>query len=83
MDKEQNQKKGLPILLGNKYGDEDTKEAARLLDEAGFPYRYAHCNSLNGIMPQLLSGLTDYVGLGKIGRVARRYKQRHSLVETL
>ncbi len=68
-------KRSIYILIGDE--SEDTTIAKELLDEAGIEYRFAYCRTMRGPLPQLVSGLTSFVGLGQISRVAK-HAQNHT-----
>ena len=70
--------RGVYILIGDE--SEDTTVARELLDKAGIEYRFAYCRSMRGPLPQLVSGLSSFVGLGQISRVAKRAQNNSKLV---
>ena len=70
--------RGVYILIGDE--SEDTTIARGLLDEAGIEYRFAYCRAMRGPLPQLVSGLTSFVGLGQISRIAKRSQKRNRAV---
>jgi len=71
-------KRSIYILIGDE--SEDTNIAKELLDEAGIEYRFAFCRAMRGPLPQLVSGLSSFVGLGQISRVAKRAQNNAKLV---
>lgn len=71
-------KRSVYILIGDE--SEDTTIAKELLDEAGIVYRFAYCRAMRGPLPQLVSGLTSFVGLGQISRIAKRAQNNAKLV---
>jgi len=71
-------KRSIYILIGDE--SEDTTIAKELLDEAGIEYRFAYCRAMRGPLPQLVSGISSFVGLGQISRVAKRAQNNAKLV---
>ncbi len=67
--------RGVYILIGDE--SEDTTTAKELLNQAGIEYRFAYCSAMRGPLPQLVSGLSSFVGLGQISRIAKR-AQNHT-----
>lgn len=66
------------VLCGRE--DEETQKAKELLDGVGIEYRFAHVES-DELLPQLISGLTSFIGLEQIARVASYVKHKKSLPE--
>lgn len=64
------------ILIGRE--DRDTNIARRLLTDAGLQYSFAHADISEGTLPQLVSGLTTFVGLEQISRLAKRVQRNHT-----
>jgi hypothetical protein len=77
MSEERN--RGVYILIGDE--SEDTTIARELLDNARIEYRFAYCRAMRGPLPQLVSGLSNFVGLGQISRVAKRAQNHAKSVE--
>jgi hypothetical protein len=63
------------ILIGRE--DRDTNIARQLLSDAGVDYSFAHADISEGTLPQLVSGLSTFVGLEQISRLAKRAKRNH------
>ena len=76
-----NQNQVINYLVGDE--GRDTQIAKKLLDEAGISYCFALADISEGTLPQLLSGLSNYVGLDQIGRMVERYKHRRSLANSV
>lgn len=63
------------ILIGRE--NRDTDIAKQLLNDAGVEYSFAHADISEGTLPQLVSGLSTFVGLEQISRLAKRAKLNH------
>ena len=63
------------ILIGRE--NRDTDIARQLLSDAGVNYSFAHADISEGTLPQLVSGLSTFVGLEQISRLAKRAKRNH------
>ena len=70
-----NTAKSTTILIGRE--DRDTNIARQLLSDAGVEYRFAHADISEGTLPQLVSGLSTFVGLDQIARLAKRMQRNH------
>ena len=47
----------------------------------GISYHFSHADVSEGTLPQLISsGLSNYVGLDQVARMAKRYKIIHSSI---
>jgi len=64
------------ILIGGE--DRDTDIARQLLGDAGVDYSFAHADISEGTLPQLVCGLSTFVGLDQISRLAKRIRQNHN-----
>jgi len=64
------------ILIGCE--NRDTDIAKQLLNDAGVEYSFAHADISEGTLPQLVSGLSTFVGLEQIFRLAKRVQRNHS-----
>ena len=62
-------------LIGRN-GLSSTEKARELLDGAGINYHFAQADIDEGVLPQLIGGLTAFIGLEQIARAIYRHKRR-------
>ena len=69
-------------LAGNE-SLKETQQAKEILDNSGVPYVFSHEEAPRYGLNLDYGGLNICIGLDQIARFAKRYKRRHSLIESV